>query len=53
MGIFKVFEDFRFISQLREEMEKVSPLVAIVPEPICSGVNSLTLVATPICEIHM
>ena len=28
--IFKVFEDFRFISQLREEMDKVRPAVAIV-----------------------
>ena len=29
--VFKVFEDFRFISQLREEMDKVRPAVAIVP----------------------
>ena len=28
--IFLVFEDFRFISQLREEMDKVRPAVAIV-----------------------
>ena len=27
--IFKVFEDFRFISQLREEMNKVWPAVVI------------------------
>jgi len=32
--IFKVFEDFRFISQLREEMDKVRPAVAIVSPPI-------------------
>ena len=27
--IFKVFEDFKFISQLREEMDKVRPAVAM------------------------
>ena len=27
--IFKVFEDFRFISQLREEMDKVRPVVVM------------------------
>jgi len=27
--IFKVFEDFRFIQQLREEMDKVRPVMAI------------------------
>lgn len=29
--IFKVFEDFRFIQQLREEMDKVRPAVAMIP----------------------
>lgn len=28
--VFKVFEDFKFISQLREDMEKVRPEVAMV-----------------------
>ena len=27
--IFKVFEDFRFIQQLREEMDKVRPVVVM------------------------
>ena len=27
--IFKIFEDFRFISQLKEEIEKVRPVVAM------------------------
>lgn len=27
--VFKVFEDFRFIQQLREEMDKVRPAIAI------------------------
>jgi hypothetical protein len=29
--VFKVFEDFKFIQQLREEMDKVRPEVAIAP----------------------
>lgn len=32
--VFNVFEDFRFIQQLREEMDKVRPAVAIVSPSI-------------------
>lgn len=30
MRIFNIFEDFRFIVQLREEIEKVRPTIAVV-----------------------
>lgn len=32
VAIFRIFEDFRFISQLREEMEKVRPAATIVTD---------------------
>lgn len=36
MRIFKVFEDFRFISRFWEEVDKVSPIVGY-----CSPINLL------------